>query len=408
VKCKKLLFAAIIAKIKMARYPLDQMESVMTNVTTPVEGVVSMDLACIANAIHVKQPEEDLLAGYIGDPDKNVKIPPRLYAPGEIISMRFDGVPRGLRRSVNIKPFPHSIVTDICTRGPSSRHISVKLSKTIVATGGRSFSEAIDVSTVAIELMIEAQENLDKLYNLNPESDEFELQLVKIAKRSLPELKLDESTEVVMDYYEHKRRLYVLAQGYDRPKMGVSRTELVNFNFRLDGPVNLRKLDTVMNASGIFSCDYSTMTGSVLPVVHTFMKMMRTGKMKDATVGFRVNSNGTVQLSGWNVDFMIPLYNSFIKIYIENKEMVSTKMKLKISIKMETKGTYSDYLRRKEVSRKYMSDLMAGNLSLAQPKVDELDTPEPDPMTKQAMLVQVIIPRTVLPVMDLGFSNAFL
>lgn len=324
-----------------------------------------------------------------------IVLPPELNIPGEIISMRFKGIVRGIKRSENPGFFAHSIIMDIGAKGKT---MALKLSKgTMEFTGATSTLMTIETANILLNHIKQAQENilfmrdhLNLVYHINEHISKYgefptpnfllfnkRETVAKDERRDLPKdsaIEKEKSKEELYELvekavfteeekligyqYEKIINFYMQKYGdYERSdilqfltqfaedktlflyegslKIGKSTSEMTNMLWNLGFPIIQSELASVMN-SPPFICKYTNANNSFsVTVLHYYEKIERTtGKKILSPHTIRVNRSGHVTYSGPDRDLMESLYYAFMKKIILNFDRIRSTEKTKQVIRI--------------------------------------------------------------------------
>ncbi|AYV86019.1 MAG: hypothetical protein Solivirus3_19 [Solivirus sp.] len=314
-----------------------------------------------------------------------IVLPPEMNIPGEIISMRFAGVVRGIVRAEKPTFFSHAIIIDA---GSSKRIMSLKLSKgTIEFTGATSTISTIETANTLLNHIKQAQENLffmrdhlDLVYEINQYLEDYgefpTWQLMaylrrsskeELSKREEEKLKLYEEVrkaefteeEKLIGYqYEKIINFYIQKYGdYENSdiihfltrfaetknlslfegtlKIGKNTPEMTNVLWNLGFPIIQSELAKVMN-SPPFLCKYTNANSSFYcTILHYYKKLERTsGKTVLSCHTIRVNRSGHITYSGPSILLMEPVYYAFMKKIIQNIDKIRSTEKTKQLIRI--------------------------------------------------------------------------
>ena len=296
--------------------------------------------------------ERELPSGMTFQKKQNkIKFPKEMNHPGEILSMRFDGMVRGIVRSAKAASFSHSIIIDI---GTSSRIISVKLSKsTLQLTGPTSYAISQEAAEYILEHVRKCQEDLD-FVRANRESAEKVRDIVvdelTTGVKSTCELSPIELQIYTYFYSRVKKYTPLLAQQFvafilalktdlytGTLELGSHECEMANILFNLGYKINQVKFAQIMNAKP-FMCKYNNANrASSVIVKYRYIKLDRTTKQPvEAFHTLRINKSGHVKHYGPGLKLMRPVYYAFMRQTLlhvnEIRSAENGKRELKITV----------------------------------------------------------------------------
>lgn len=385
-------------------------------------GIKSINLAAVFALL--KATSKSMPPGYkYKKKSKKIQLPPELNFPGKIISMRYLNEVKGINRSTDLTPFPHSIILDVGTG--QGRFVSIKLSTTIQITGPNSedmammvvnsvvgkiiwCQESLELARANLELSIKIRdkmianrngfENGNGFENVNEEIDlsdlsETEEEIGKRLYHFFRSRTKYKSLDHLINFFQFVFSEGSLYQG--EMTIGKPEYEMVNLHFHLGYPINQTKMTEVMNIYPFEASFKSIKNSSPVVVLYRYLKEDRnTNKKSLKKHTFRINQSGHVKYSGPSLDLMEPVYNLFMHRTLMHYRSIQSEDQKKIQLTVKGKGKvislseWKKYLTdEKEVTRKFLENeyLMAQGETL---KIEEEIKPKEEIRLNPTLVIE--------------------
>lgn len=247
-------------------------------------------------------------------------IPSALNIPGEIISMRYNGMCRGMKRTDDVPCFRHSIIIDIGTK----RHpLSIKLTNgKISITGPYSHLLTSEIIAYMNENLEIAQKRIDSFKSdIENFQESGELVLSEECKYLESEYTVDEIkgfANIFLEILEEEDANVC----EDLLRLESSYTAMVNLNFDLGYPVRLSKLVQILSGNGFEAYSNNIRSRKCRIIIKDVNE--RADK-KEVVHTITIAKTGCVRYSGPSLELMEPIYNKLVKIIEENRDSVEIK-----------------------------------------------------------------------------------